>query len=197
MKYKRESDETIRKEETSRFLIDEFDRIIAQLLTDFRKSNKDASDEEICLRKDQYSVQLLESDRISNKFQKLLQILPSSYPRRKEVMITMNEEYNNITKQMKIYKQSLDLEVQKRELDKEQSFSASFINVKLQKFKGLSSEMDVYSFRSEFEKLYTKDTPKKMLSNLLKHNHLANPALAMVKSLDDINEIWKRLQKSI
>ena len=56
--------------------------------------------------------------------------------------------------------------------------------------------MDVYSFRSEFEKLYMKDTPKKMLSNLLKHNHLANPALAMVNSLDDIDEIWKRLRKA-
>ena len=102
LKYKRESDETIRKE-TSRFLIDEFDKMIAQLLTDFRISNKDASDEEIRLRKDQYSVQLLESDRISKNFQELLQILPSSYPRRKEVMITMNKEYNNISKQMKIY----------------------------------------------------------------------------------------------
>ena len=68
--------------------------------------------------------------------------------------------------------------------------------LKLQKFKGFGSELDVYTFRSEFEKLYLKETPKKMLADLLKHNHLANPALAMVKALDDIEEIWTRLQKA-
>ena len=31
---------------------------------------------------------------------------------------------------------------------------------------------------------------------MLKNNYLSNPALALVKSLDDINEIWERLQKA-
>ena len=56
--------------------------------------------------------------------------------------------------------------------------------------------MDIYTFRSEFEKLHLKETPTNKLPDLLKHNYLANPALGMVKSLEDITEIWERLQKA-
>ena len=62
--------------------------------------------------------------------------------------------------------------------------------------KVFTSELDVYSFREEFEKFYLKDTPTNKLADLLKHNHLANPALGMVKSLQDYDEIWKRLQEA-
>ena len=55
-------------------------------------------------------------------------------------------------------------------------------------------DLDVYTFQMEFEKLYTKATPKKMLSDLLKYNYLEDPALALVKSVEDIEEIWIRLK---
>ena len=35
-----------------------------------------------------------------------------------------------------------------------------------------------------------------MLSDLLKYNYLSDPALALVKSLDNIEEIWTRLKKA-
>ena len=56
--------------------------------------------------------------------------------------------------------------------------------------------MDIYTFQSEFEKLYLKSTPRKMLPDLLKYNHLAEPALSLVKSLDNIDDMWSRLQKA-
>ena len=56
--------------------------------------------------------------------------------------------------------------------------------------------MDIYTFQSEFEKLYLRTTPKKMLPDLLKYNYLAEPALSLVKSLDNIDEMWPRLQKA-
>ena len=56
--------------------------------------------------------------------------------------------------------------------------------------------MDIYTFQSEFEKLYLKSTPRKMLPDLLKYNHLAEPALSLVKSLDNIDDMWSRLKKA-
>ena len=44
--------------------------------------------------------------------------------------------------------------------------------------------------------LYSKATPKKMLPDLLKNNYLADPALSLVKSLDEIDEIWTRLKRA-
>ena len=38
--------------------------------------------------------------------------------------------------------------------------------------------------------------PSSKLPDLLKHYYLENPALAMVKSLDKIDEIWNRLQQA-
>ena len=49
----------------------------------------------------------------------------------------------------------------------------------------------------EFEKLYSKATPKKMLPDLLKNNYLADPALSLVKILDEIDEIWTRLKRPV
>ena len=94
------------------------------------------------------------------------------------------------------YKTSLLAQVKIRELEKQKSFSASSIHIKLEKFKGFSSELDVYSFKAEFEKLHLKDTPTSKLADLLKHNYLANPAVGLVETLEDIGEIWRRLQQA-
>ena len=87
-------------------------------------------------------------------------------------------------------------EIQGRELLKENAFKTSFLNIKLSKFKGYNSDLDIFSFQSEFEKLYLKDTPTKMHPDLLKNNYLDNPALSLVKRLDNIDEIWARLRKA-
>ena len=56
--------------------------------------------------------------------------------------------------------------------------------------------MDIYTFQTEFEKLYLRLTPKKRLPDVIKYSHLEDPALALVKSQDDIDEIWTRLKKA-
>ena len=62
------------------------------------------------------------------------------------------------------------------------------------KFKGYSSSVDIYTFQSEFEKLYSRSTPKRMLPDLLKNNFLDDTALSLVKSVGKIEEIWIRLK---
>ena len=87
-------------------------------------------------------------------------------------------------------------EVQLREFSKEKVFNMSTLNIKLPKFKGYNSELDIFSFQDEFEKLYSRDVPKKRLPDLLEKNHLDTTPLSLVKDQDDIAEIWGRLQKA-
>ena len=110
--------------------------------------------------------------------------------------VDLTVRYNALLTSRNQYVAKVKKAVQDREIAKEQSFKTSSLNIKLEKFKGYTSDSDIYTFKSDFEKLYSKTTPTDKLSDLLKNNHLADPALALVKSLDDIAEIWERLLKA-
>ena len=95
-----------------------------------------------------------------------------------------------------IYEDLLKKQYDERELSKQNAFKALTLNTKLSKFQGYQSELDVYSFQREFEKLRLRSYPKKLLGDLLKNNYLAEPAIYLVKSVDDIDVIWERLHKA-
>ena len=195
-KDKRLMEETNQKTMATQFLHEEVSRIISEILDEFNKENTDeVSDEEIEQRKDELVSNMLKVDQLSAKFQSMLQLFPEEYPDKDNLVKDMADKYNQL-KQKSIYEASLKLQMKKRELDKEKSFQASALNIKLQLFKGYASDLDIYTFQMEFEKLYSKATPEKMLPDLLKNNYLADPALSLVKSPDEIDEIWTRLKKA-
>ena len=61
-------------------------------------------------------------------------------------------------------------------------------------FSGNNDEVDFYTFKSDFSKIYNKSTPKELLPDLLKNNFLKDPAYSMVRSISNIDEIWKQLK---
>ena len=80
-----------------------------------------------------------------------------------------------------------------REIDKFKSFKQANLNINLKKFTGYESSTDIFTFRSNFEKLHSRNTPKSLLPDMLINNFLGDPALSLVKGLTDINIIWDRL----
>ena len=82
--------------------------------------------------------------------------------------------------------------MESRELHKLETFKESCLNIKLPKFKGCDSAMDIFTLQSMLEKLHEKRTPR-MLPGLLINNYLEDTALSLVKSVKDISEIWDRL----
>ena len=54
--------------------------------------------------------------------------------------------------------------------------------------------MDIFTFKDKFEKLYLTCTQKHHLPDLLKNNYLEG--LALVKGIEKIDEIWKRLVRA-
>ena len=94
------------------------------------------------------------------------------------------------------YMEKLKNESNESEIDKYQLFKENILNIKLAKFSGRNSSRDYYTFKDEFEKLHLRTTPKTMLPELLRNNYLEDPALSLVKNIQNIDEISKRLKKA-
>ena len=53
--------------------------------------------------------------------------------------------------------------------------------------------MDIYAVQDNFEKLHLSRTPKEMATDLLRKNFLDDPALSSMNSIEDMDEIWRRI----
>ena len=56
--------------------------------------------------------------------------------------------------------------------------------------------VNMQNFPEKFEKLYLSRTPKQILPDLLRNNFLDKPALSLIKKVEDIDELWRRLKKA-
>ena len=99
--------------------------------------------------------------------------------------------YSNISLLKEEYFKDINNEVKNREITKQKLFNESKLRINLPKFSGYESKLDIYSFQSEFLKIYERTTPKRMMPDLLKNNSLEGSVLSLVKSMTDIEDIWK------
>ena len=197
IKLKRDAEENSQRKRATDFLISEVTRITNELLIEFEKEcDGQVTDDEISRRKEDLPANLLKMDQLSIKFQKCLETIPDDYEDKEIHIHSMTNQYNDLIQHKDSYEAFLQNEILEREISKEKTFQIASLNIKLTKFSGYDSEMDIYTFQCEFDKLHLKSTPKKMLSDLLKYNYLEDPALSLVKSLDNIDEMWLRLKKA-
>ena len=83
--------------------------------------------------------------------------------------------------------------IRERDITEEKLKSASSLKIELTKFKGYESEMDIYNFRAEFEKLIEPVVLRKLWPDYLKRNYLSGSALTLVEKIESIDEIWEKL----
>ena len=132
-------------------------------------------------------------DRISSRIKDFLSLTQAWDLEQEETIRNITADYQHFITRKNEYCTFTKEECSRKELSKKESFKTSNLNIKLQKFTGYESSADICTFRSEFEKVYSRSTPRRVLPDVLKNNFLEDPALSLVKSLDNINEIWKRL----
>ena len=177
------------------FLGNEIDAAVNKLTDLFSLGHevwKAETDEKISKRRSEITEQVKEVTAISTTIKELVEAATDEESfdevrdkkKNYEALLTLKDEYNS----------RLQKEVKDRQIDEKKAFNKSKLNIKLPKFKGYDSSQDIYTFQSNFEKIHLKDTPRHLLPDLLKNNFLENPALLMVKDIDDINEIWARLK---
>ena len=188
---KKKDYEMIDKQKSFNFLLDEVDRNMYQLENTLKLSEELTNDDITKLKKDAFNLSK-ELTLLSGRFLELHQLADS------EDDLTIIEKrqtrYEKFIVAKDEYIADLNQEAAKRGIEKHKKFNDKNLNVKLSKFKGYGSSTDVYTFQRDFEKVHLRDTPTELLPDVLKNNFLENPALALVKHLDDIDKIWERLK---
>ena len=162
IKIKKDIEEASQKKRSADFLINEVFRISNELLTEFTKETKrEVSDEEISRRKEDLPANLLKMDQLSTKFQKCLETIPDDYENKDTQINSMITHYNDLVRHKELYEKFVQFEIHDREILKEKSFQLTSLNINLSKFSGYDSDIDIYTFQREFDKLHLKTTPKK------------------------------------
>ena len=82
---------------------------------------------------------------------------------------------------------NLSKNIIQRNISEEKLKRVANIKIELEKFKGYESKMNIYTFHNEFQKL---------VEPALQKNYLSGAALTLVETIEDINNIWKKLFES-
>ena len=185
-------EEHIRKQQSTNFIIDHIYRELGELDEQLKKQPEDATDDELIkLRSDLPSLSR-KFEKIAENYTSILKS-PIFNAERTPAINDIGKKFEKLSSYKKKYVKMLHDEISSREVDKDRQFNKSNLNIKLDKFTGYDSKIDYYTFRSSFEKMHLQSTPKRLLPDLLKNNFLADPALTLVESLNDIDLIWQRL----
>ena len=83
-----------------------------------------------------------------------------------------------------------------RDITTEKLKNGSDLMLELPKFSGYESQMDFFTFRTQFRKIIEQRVQKKHWADYLKHNYLCGQALLLVKNETDYEKIWDRLSES-
>lgn len=151
------------------------------------------SDEQLIKLKENQKEAAKKLEKVTDNYQEILKFTATS-EEMIEAVQDLGKMYNLIISQKDGFSKDLETEIDQRELSKRDLIKEGKLNIKLSKFSGYDSELDIYTFQTEFEKLYLRTTTKRMLPDLLINNHLSEPALSLVKHVDEISEIWDRLK---
>ena len=183
------SQEQVAKEERKwRFILNELNRSMDDLESHLIDDIKELDDEEVQRKQSEVSDLKKKLHHISSK----VTLLADKDEGDVDASI---KRYDLICTLLYDFEKKVKEEVVKREIDKEKLFKEGKLNIKLGRFKDFDSALDIYTFQDNFEKLYLRTTPRRLLPDLLKNNHLENPALLLVKSVENIDEIWSRLKQ--
>ena len=96
----------------------------------------------------------------------------------------------------KAFLEKLQTIVSERDVTSDKLKNAASLKIDLPRFSGYDSQIDFYTFKSEFKKLVEPVVQKQYQSDYLKRNYLSGPALNLVEKEKDYDEIWKKLLES-
>ena len=141
-------------------------------------------------REDSFHVELREIiDKIS-EFEKFVLPCGDSANAMRKRVTSMRNNCSNIS--ARFFKELSDT-IRERDISEKKLSSSASLTIKLAKFCGYDSDLDIYSFRSDFRKLIEPQIQKCLWADYLKKNFLGGEALNLVSKEDSIDEIWEKL----
>ena len=184
------NDKAMQKAKKLEFLVTETNRRISSLELVFSEDLTEVLDEDITTRKSVLTEHQREMQHITKSIQDLIETGVTDL-----ALDKVRRRYVDLNSTKSQYVLNLEQESKNREIEKQKNFNKSVLNINLGKFKGYNSKIDIYTFQDQFEKLYIKGTPKSMLPDVLINKHLEGSAQLLVKSNNDIDDIWIRLKE--
>ena len=145
---------------------------------------------ELKKREDTISGELREMiDKIS-EFEKFVVPCGDSADEMRKRVTAMRNNSTTVTDK---YFHDLSNAITDRDISQKKLTNAAALTIKLSKFCGYESDLDIYSFRSEFRKLIEPQLQKYLWADYLKKNYLGGSALSLVSKEDSIDQIWDKL----
>ena len=192
---KKQLQEDSRRKETlaANSLFSEIALIEKSLNCTYSRKLTELSDEDLLEAKkaiqstDQMRFKLIE------KVTRLCSIIPEDYDDKDSVLEKLSKLPQSISDLHEKYVSEITSECSVRNVSDSNMRDSCSLKIELKKFSGYNSPLDIYSFRTEFEKLHAKRLRAALLPEYLKNNYLEGTALSLVKTMTDIKEIWERL----
>ena len=148
----------IKKNEACQFQIKEINQLMKKLNEEFNIKPDEIEDEHLLEMKSEIKENNNKMDRLSSRIKDLLSLTQAWDLEQEEAIRKICADYQYLITRKNEYCTFIKEECSRRELSKEESFKTSNLNIKLQKFRGYESSADIYTFRSEFKKVYSRST---------------------------------------
>ena len=143
------------KKRSEGFLVQEVKATMRNLQSTLKTDVKELSDDEVRERKSGL-VELIErTENLSKMVHNLLECLNSVA---EDEVDEIMANYSNISRLKEEYVKYINNEVKNREITKQKLFNESKLRINLSKFSVYESKLDIYSFQSEFLKIYERTT---------------------------------------
>ena len=123
---------------------------------EFKIKPDEIEDEHLLKMKNEIKENNNKMDRLLLRIKDLSSLTQAWDLEQEEAIRKITADYLHLITQKNEYCTFIKEECSIRELSKEESFKTSNLNIKLQKFKGYESSADIYTFRSEFEKVFSR-----------------------------------------
>ena len=136
----------------------------------------------------------LEFNVVLEKVTDLSVLVPDGGVEVQELLKAAIEKRDSVSDKRKDFSGRLKEIVAARDVTADKLKNATTLSIELPKFGGYMSEMDFYTFKSEFVKLVEPVIQKPYLSDYLKRNYLCGSALTLVEKETDYSEIWIKLK---
>ena len=195
LKFEKSKGESDAQLKSCNFLIKEIDNVVSELSIEFDFRHKQFKDEQITTKKTAIPQIEKKMVGVANSIKELLTHSKDGGIQFETEVNRITAEYDQLCIMKSTYIQYIIEQAESRELSKKELFNAGKLNINLGKFSGYDFKTDIYTFQSEFIDA-NQLTPKRYHARKLKNNHLEGNALALVKNVEDIDEIWQRLKET-
>ena len=126
-------------------------------------------------------------------FTKISKIVATLGPGKDVLLSKPRRLQDKALKTRNTYMQELHGLISDRDISEEKLKKSNDLSIEIPKFRGYDSKLDIYTFRSEFEKLIQPSVQKQYWVDILKKNYLSGPAATLVDKCETIEEVWDKL----